>query len=141
MLRETVSTAPFKEGSFISSGVSKKYKIKLETGVRSFIKACFSDKNRYGIPVGYFPNYDSIIRFIHGYAPARHIKLTKSSISNLRNRNTIPRAVPRIKENEDFVKYVKKFIDFDSDLFFRELSEEAIRAKKKLQKSQKITSI
>ena len=73
VLKETVSI-----GSFISSGVSKKYKIKLETGV--FIKACLFFWS-YGIPKDYFSNYDSIIKFIHGHEPAKVVKWTKSSIS------------------------------------------------------------
>lgn len=119
---------------FIPSGYTKKYKTMLETSVRSFIKASFSETNRYGIPVGYFPNYDSIIKFVHGHDPAKGIKLTKSSISHLRNRETISRAVPRTDENEGFINYVRKHIkNFDSDLFFRELSKEA----RKLVKNQK----
>ena len=135
-LKSTVSTAPFKEGLFIPSGQPKKYKKTLETSVRSFIKASFSETNRYGIPEGYFSNYESIIKFVHGHDPAKCLKITKSSISHLRNRETIPRAVPRTTENEKFIDYVREHIkNFDSDLFFRELSEEAI----KIRKAKKIT--
>ena len=84
VLKETVSTAPFKEGLFIPGGYPKKYKTTIETGVRSFIKACFSEENRYGIPKDYFPNYDSIIKFIHGYEPAQKVKITKSKTSSFK---------------------------------------------------------
>lgn len=70
---------------------------------------------------------DSIIKFIHGHEPAKVVKLTKSSISNLRNRETIPRAVPRTKENEAFIEYVQRHMKFDGDLFFRQLSSDAIK--------------
>lgn len=136
-LKVTVSTAPFKEGMFIPTGSTKKYKIMLETSVRSFIKASLSDTQRYGIPEGYFSTYDSIIKFIHGHDPAKCIKLSKSSISHLKKRETISRAVPRTPENEEFIKYVCQHIkSFDSDLFFRELSKEA-RKLSKLQKPYK----
>jgi hypothetical protein len=125
-LKSTVSTAPFKEGLFIPTGQPKKYKTTVETSIRSFIKASFSETNRYGIPVGYFSNYDSIIKFVCGYDPAKCIKITRSSISHLRNRETVSRAVPRTPENEKFIDYVRQHINnFDSDLFFRELSAEA----------------
>lgn len=67
---------------FIPTGYTKKYKTMLETSVRSFIKASFSDTNRYGIPVGYFSNYDSIIKFVHGHDPAKCVKLTMSKTSS-----------------------------------------------------------
>jgi len=78
-----------------------------------------------------FCSYKELIEFIYNYEPAREVKLTPSSISHLKNRNSIARAVPRTVENECFIEYVKQHIkSFDSDRFFRELSSEAIRNRK-----------
>ena len=46
----------------------------------------------------------------------------------LKYRNTISRTVPRTTENEGFIAYVKdNIVDFKTDLFFKELSDESIR--------------
>jgi hypothetical protein len=75
-----------------------------------------------------FKSYKSIIEFIHGYGPAKEVRITLSSISHLKSRNSISRAVPRNKENEGFIEYVQnKIVTFNSDLFFRELSDESIK--------------
>lgn len=131
VLKETITTPVFTGG--FTNQPRKSYKSYIETSVRSFIKACFSeiDKNRYGIPKGMFCSYKELIEFIYNYEPAREVKLTPSSISHLKNRNSIARAVPRTVENESFIEYVKQHIkSFDNDRFFRELSSEAIRNRK-----------
>jgi hypothetical protein len=79
-----------------------------------------------------FTSYNSIIDFVYGCEEANVVKLTLSSISHLKHRKTISRAVPRTKENEIFIDYVKtKIKTFNSDLIFREFSEEVIRARKR----------
>jgi hypothetical protein len=70
--------------------------------------------------------------FIYDYEPAREVKLSYSSMSHLKHRNAISRTVPRTHENEGFIAYVKEnIVDFNTDLFFKELSHEAIRNDKK----------
>jgi hypothetical protein len=130
-LKETITTPVFTKG--YSNQPTKSYKSYIETSVRGFIKACFSENglNRYGIPNGMFNTYKDLIEFIYNYEPAREVKLTPSSISRLKNRNSISRAVPRTVENESFIDYVKQHIkSFDSDRFFRELSNEMVRSRK-----------
>lgn len=116
---------------------SKSYKSYIETGVRGFIKACLSENElkRYGIPIGFFKNYKSIIDFIYGHEPSREVKLSVNNISKLKGRVTISRAVPRTIENESFVEYVKTHINtFNTDRFFREYSEAFIKERHKLKK-------
>lgn len=117
-----------------STQAQKSYKSYIETSVRGFIKSCLAtdvDK-RYGIPKDMFTSYKSMIDFIYGHEPARVVKLNSSIISNLKNRDSIARAIPRTSENESFVEYIKSTIKtFNSDLFFREYSPEVIRSRKK----------
>lgn len=118
---------------------SKSYKSYIETSVRGFVKACLSNDRRYGIPLDMFTSYQSIIDFVYVFEPAREVKLSLKSLAGLKNRNTIPRSVPRTSDNEAFVKYVKQNIkDFDSELFFKELSSESIKNKKSLKKLEKL---
>lgn len=128
VLKDTITKPVFVKG--IVSSQSKSYKSYIETSVRGFVKACLSENvnKRYGIPIDWFSSYKSIIDFIHGYEPAREVKLSYSSMSNLKYRNTISRTVPRTTENEGFIAYVKdNIVDFKTDLFFKELSDESIR--------------
>ena len=132
ILNETISAPKFVKG-IPPLPQGKGYKTYLETAVRAFIKACLSSiiSDRFGIPIGFFKDYQSIIDYIHLYEPAREVKLSLSSISKLKNRSTIGRAVPRLKETESFVNYIKiVFKDFDDDRFFRELSPEVTRTRK-----------
>jgi hypothetical protein len=102
---------------------SKSYKSYIETSVRCFIKASLSSDldKRYGIPVGLFKDYQSIIDFIYAHEPAQEVKLSRSSISKLKLRNSISRTVPRTPENEAFIEYVEQNIKtFNSALFFKE---------------------
>lgn len=135
VFNSAIKTPVFKKDSPIQSQ-SKAYKSYIETGVRGFIKACLASdpRYRYGIPMNYFRSYKSIIDFVYGHQLARQdVKLSRQSISNLKNRVTITRAVPRTPENESFVEYIKKHIEtFDSDGFFRELTIDAIKARKAL---------
>lgn len=128
------TTKPVYTKCFIGNQ-SKSYKSYIETSVRGFVKACLSMDRRYGIPLGRFTSYKSIIDFVYVYEPAREVKLSLTSLSRLKNRITIPRSVPRTSENEGFVEYVKLNIkDFDSELFFKELSSESIKKQKSLKK-------
>jgi hypothetical protein len=120
-LKDTVTKPVFIRG-FVESQ-SKSYKSYIETSVRCFIKACLSDDitKRYGIPKGLFKDYQSIINFIYEHEPAQEVKLSKSSISKLKIRNSISRTVPRTPENEAFIEYVSLQIKtFNSSLFFKE---------------------
>jgi hypothetical protein len=119
---------------FITS-LSKTHKSYIETSVRAFIKACLAvnQRLRYGIPEDAFEGYKSIIDFIYKHEPAREVKLNFKRVSDLKNRNSISRTVPRTVENEAFISYVKENINcFEDDRFFMELSAESIRLRKKI---------
>jgi hypothetical protein len=134
-LKDTVNVPVF---TGYSTKPSKSYKSYIETSVRGFIKICLSktESKLYGIPIGVFESYNSIIEFVYGCKEASVVKLTPSSMSYLKHRNTISRAVPRTVENEIFIDYVKKhFNTFNSDLFFREFSDENIKNRKRIKKS------
>jgi hypothetical protein len=91
-----------------SSG--KRYKSVMETAIRTFIKSLFeSGNNSYGVSIDEFPVYNDLVDFINGFAYKGNIKISKSSISHLRHRPTVIRTVPRTKETELFVGYVKSF--------------------------------
>lgn len=131
VLNKTVKT-PIYTG--YSSQESKVYKCYIETSVRGFIKACLSTdvSNRYGIPIDMFTTYQSIIDFVHTCVAAREVKLSIKGISKLKNRTSISRAVPRTKENELFIEFVKMHIpSFDVDYFFRDLSDDVQKARRK----------
>lgn len=137
MLRSVVKTPVFVG---YSNQTSKSYKSYIETSVRAFVKACLTDNDdcRYGIPKNYFKNYKEIINFINKHELAKDVKITESSISQLKNRRSISRTVPRTKENESFVEYLKlTFSNFDSDLFFREYSTEYLK-ELKMRKDRKL---
>jgi len=132
-MRSLNSKPVFNKSYIINSGNA--YKEHIETSVRGFIMACVSKNNRYGISNDKFNTYNDIINFIREYEPARSIRVTPSMISNLKNRKTIPRSVPRNEVNEKFIAYVKSSIpSFNDDLFFRELSPEAIKELKDARK-------
>lgn len=132
-LKETITKPVFVKG-FAPSGF-KSYRSYIETCVRGFIKACLNNDadKRFGVPINYFKDYKGLIDFIYAHEPARIVKLTSSSISRLKNRNTISRTVPRTLENEAFISYVKEnIVSFNSDLFFKELSSESLKTLKML---------
>lgn len=104
----------------LSKPGSQSYKRYIEVGVRSFIKGYLCEPPLYGLKKSDFDCYQDIIDFVKGYEPAQCVKLSRQSISNLRNRRMIVKNVPRIKDIELFVDYVKTKINhFDPDLFFK----------------------
>lgn len=118
-LKETVSLPVFDKG-FSRPTQSKSYKSYVETGVRTFVRACLSDDTRLGIPEKAFLNYSDLIEYIRSIPVARDIKITKSSISHLKNRKPLSiKTVPRTRENQEFASLLKvRFPDFDEGSFF-----------------------
>ena len=133
MLKQTVSTPVYVDNGFTNQSV-KRYRSYIETAVRGFVKACLAENksDRYGLELGIFKSYKDLISFVNGFEPAREVKLSVSGISMLKNRKTISRAVPRTVETEGFIDYVLHYFEmFESDRFFRELSNEAVKLRKK----------
>lgn len=91
--------------------------------IRNFIKGLLSIPPKYNL-VNDFKSYSEIIDFIKNYK--RKIRISKSSLSNLKNRRMVIKAVPRTKETERFTEYVKtRYKNFDDKTFFATRSSES----------------
>lgn len=96
-----------------------KYKSMLDIAIRVFIRGYLSDPPKFGLLVNDFDGYDDIIKFVKSFDTSKK-SLTKQSISNLKKRNTVNRAVPRSKETMAFTEHVKKrFPLFNGESFLK----------------------
>lgn len=87
-----------------------------DLAIRNFLKGLLSIPPKYNL-VNDFKSYSEIIDFIKNYK--RKIRISKSSLSNLKNRRMVIKAVPRTKETERFTEYVKtRYKNFDDKTFF-----------------------
>lgn len=86
-----------------------KYKSREELAPRNFLKGYLSDPPLYGLRGNEFKNYTELIEFLKGYSS--RLKVSKSSISKLRNRRMVYRGVPRTPETLAFVAYVESKLD------------------------------
>lgn len=101
---------------------SKTYKSVLDSAVRTFLKGLLAKNPLYGLEKHReeFKTYNDIIDFIRGYEKAERISLSKSSLSHLRNRKMIIKALDRTAEVEDFVVYLKSRLShFNDEDFFK----------------------
>jgi hypothetical protein len=99
-----------------TSGLSgNTYKDYTDLAIRNFIKGLLSEPRLYNLDDS-LKTYSDIIEFINGYKKSK--KITKSSISHLKNRKMVFKSVPHTKETLEFVKYVKtKYKNFDEKSF------------------------
>lgn len=96
---------------------SEKYKDYKDTGIRNFIKGILKKPPLYPDIASELSNYQLIIDFISEYDPL--YKVSRFSLSKLKNRQIIIKQVPRTENTEHFIKYVKqKFPFFDESKFF-----------------------
>lgn len=103
-----------------SKTMSSTYKNAMDRAVRSFIKGALAEEPQFGLKKDSFLRYNDIISFITGFDSK--IKTSKQSISNLKRRKALNKAVPRTEETLNFAQYVKEqFPDFDESLFFERL--------------------
>lgn len=65
------------------------YKSSVEVGIRNFIKAFYSTNEKFGLKGTEFRYTKDLITFIYGHESAKGVKLSSSSISNLKNRRLI----------------------------------------------------
>lgn len=94
------------------------YKTYLEVGVRNFIKGYLSKEPCFCLTGSEFPSIKALISFIFGFMPTKGLKISKTSVSNLKLRRIILRPVPNTKENKAFAQYVKYHIPhFDMTSF------------------------
>jgi len=100
-----------------STLTGNKYKNYTDLAIRNFIKGLLSDPPKYKLDK--YLNYSEIIDFIKAFDDKA--KVSKQSISNLKNRKMILKPVPRTKETVEFVEYIKtKFRNFDENDFLAE---------------------
>jgi hypothetical protein len=98
-----------------STLTGNKYKNYTDLAIRNFIKGVLSNPPKYNLERNF--SYSEIIEFIKEYDSK--VKISKQSISNLKNRKNIFKSVPRTKESIKFVEYVKtKFKNFDEQSYF-----------------------
>ena len=95
-----------------------KYKNYSDIAIRNFIKGIYSKPPIYSGIADSFKDYSSLIAFIKVFDTK--FKISKQSISNLKNRKIIHKQVPRTDETISFVNYIKmKFPDFNESLFYK----------------------
>jgi hypothetical protein len=93
------------------------YKNYTDLAIRNFIKGILSKENLYNINKKDFDDYNSIIQFIKDYKP--DFKISKTSLSNLKNRKMIIKPVPRTEDTIEFVKWLKiKYPKFEDTNFW-----------------------
>ena len=105
--------------SGVSNGVNK-YNTTEEIAVRNFLKGLLANPPKFNLHPSAFFDYNDIITFVKNYNPA--LKISKSSLSNLKRRNVKIMRLSKTKESDAFLNYVKlKFKDFDEKLFYKDL--------------------
>lgn len=96
-----------------------KYKSKIELAIRNFVKGILSNPTMFNLGVNPFKNYAEILEYLNSYPNKGNLKMTKDSLSKLRNRKLIFKIVPKTKDTLLFVDFVKiKFPSFDEESFF-----------------------
>ena len=98
-----------------SGSTSNSYRNLQDKIVRCFLKGLLHTPPMYNLNYD-FSSYTGVINYLKEYDPT--IKLTRSSISNLKNRKMIIRSVPRNGESLAFVEFVKiRYPNFDGESF------------------------
>ena len=118
----------------------KRYKNYLEVGVINFIKGYLAKVPCLGLKGTEFKRVNDLISFIYGFEYAKELKLTNTSISNLKHRIITFRPVPKTVENIAFTNYVKSklpYFDESSFLKRKKESKKEIKKRKKVRKRKK----
>lgn len=106
--------------SVTPSKTKNKYKSYIEVGIRNFIKGYLSKEPCFGLNGTEFLSYGEIMHFIFGFDHAKCVKLTRHSISHLKQRKIIIRPVPNTPENRRFADYIQsKLPYFDRESFLK----------------------
>lgn len=96
------------------------YKNLPEIAVRVFIRDVLSNDPQLGLSKNDFKTYGDIIQLIKGCSATACVRISKSSISQLKNKSSVNRTVPRNESSEVFVKYVKNIYPaFKDSEFFK----------------------
>jgi len=120
--RRFLSKLPFTK-PFNSLTLLKKnngYKNYLELAVRNFIKGYLNSKPLFDLKGNEFISVKELIQFLKSHSPCQNIKMSKQSISNLKNRTMILKPVPKTVETVLFVEYVERhFPHFNKNDFYK----------------------
>jgi hypothetical protein len=109
---------PYQRNSSKSKNTS--YKSYLNIAIRNFIKGYLAKEPRFGLKGTEIKSYKDIMSFISGFEPAKDVKLSKQSISNLKHRRMVFKPVIKTKDTLTFANFVKEKIpDFSLELFFK----------------------
>lgn len=104
----------------MSNTKKTKYKSFIEVGVRNFVKGYLAEKPCFGLRGDEFKRYNDLISFIHGFSLTKDVKLSKQSISSLKQGKLILRPVTKTKENVAFAEYLHSKIPyFDKTSFLK----------------------
>jgi len=99
-----------------SVSIDNRYKDYTDLAIRNFIKGLFSTPTKYNL-TNDFKNYSEIVDFIKDYK--RDARVSRHSLYKLKVRRIIIKHVPRTKETERFVEYIKtRYKNFDDNAFF-----------------------
>lgn len=94
-----------------------KYKNYTDIAIRNFLKGLLSNPQQYNLKTK-VEKYSELIDFIKNYDS--NVKISKQSLSNLKNRPISFKPVPYNNETLKFVKYIKtKYKEFDEKEFFK----------------------
>jgi hypothetical protein len=119
-LSKFIHTTPYLKSAPARDSSRAKYKSKIEVGVRNFIKGYLAKVPLFGFKGNEFKCYRDIINFIIGCDHTKEVRISKQSISWLKNRQTFLRPVPKTSENEALASYIKaKFPYFDITSFLK----------------------
>jgi hypothetical protein len=111
---------PFLKVNPIRSQTRSVYRSYIEIGVRNFIKGYLATQPCFGLKGDEFKSYRELIDFIYGFTQTKSIKLSRQSITNLKQRKTILRPVPKTRENLALVEYFRtKLPHFDEKSFLK----------------------
>lgn len=96
------------------------YKNYIDIASRNFLKGLLAADPLYGFDLNskkVFKSYTDISKFLESYDPK--LKMSKSAISNLKNRKSVVKPVIRNNDTVNFVNFIKKrFPYFDDSSFF-----------------------
>ena len=110
-LSKFIYTRPYLKS--ITSGTTKaKYKSKIEVGVRNFVRGYLAKDPLFGLKGNEFKFYRDIINFIIGCDHTKEVKISKQTISYLKNKQILLRPVPRNRENLALAQYIKEKIPY-----------------------------
>ena len=97
---------------------SNRYLKTEDLAITNFVKGLLAEPPMFKLHRCGLESYQDIVNYIKAFNPEKNVSL--NSIALLKRRSLKWRSVPRLKQTEEFIKYIKiKFKDFDEDSFFR----------------------